>query len=214
MAGSPVKTDVLVVGAGAAGLAAAAELARAGQSVLIVEARDRIGGRCYTRRLPGVPAPVELGAEFIHGRPEATFSLLRKAGIPAVDSTRTQLVTFRGKLQPVNIFTQAQRVARKEVKGRDISFRTYLARQRLPQLTRTLATMMVQGFDAADPGRASAREIIEEWSGGGVGASQPRPWGGYGPLMQFLAGKTNVQLATVVRALRWSRRSVEVAGTV
>ncbi|HVJ25412.1 MAG TPA: FAD-dependent oxidoreductase, partial [Burkholderiales bacterium] len=48
MARSPVQVDVLVVGAGAAGLAAAAELTRAGRSVLIVEARDRIGGRCYT----------------------------------------------------------------------------------------------------------------------------------------------------------------------
>jgi len=80
--------DVLVIGAGAAGLAAAAELARAGLSVLVVEARDRIGGRCYTRRLPGVPVPVELGAEFIHGRPQATFALLREFGIAAVDSTR------------------------------------------------------------------------------------------------------------------------------
>jgi monoamine oxidase len=214
LAGSPVKTDVLVVGAGAAGLAAAAELARAGRSVLIVEARDRIGGRCYTRRLPGVPAPVELGAEFIHGRPEATMALLREAGTPAVDSTRTQLVAYEGRLHSTNIFTQAQRVARKEVKGRDVSFRAFLARQRLPKLTRTLATMMVQGFDAADPARISAREVVEEWGGSGLGASQPRPWGGYGPLMQFLAGKTNVQLATVVRALRWSRGSVEVAGTV
>ena len=47
-----------------------------------------------------------------------------------------------------------------------------------------------------------------------AGASQPRPWGGYGPLMAFLAGEINVQLATTVRTLRWSRRSVDVAGTV
>ena len=205
--------DVIVIGAGAAGLAAADELTRAGRSVLLVEARDRVGGRCLTRRLPGVPAPVELGAEFIHGRPAATFSLLKKAGIAAVDSTRTQLVAFDGKLQPVNIFTQAQRVARKEVKGRDISFRAFLARQRLPRLTRTLATMMVQGFDAADPRLASAREIVEEWSGGGLGISQPRPWGGYGPLLEFLAGETNVQLNTTVRALRWKRGAVELRGT-
>ena len=156
LAGSPVKTDVLVVGAGAAGLAAAAELARAGRSVLIVEARDRIGGRCYTRRLPGVPAPVELGAEFIHGRPAATMDLLREAGTPAVDSTRTQRVALKGKLHSTNIFTQAQRVARQGSEGQGCLLPRFLARQRLPKLTRTLATMMVQGFDAADP-RASAR---------------------------------------------------------
>jgi monoamine oxidase len=213
LARSQVQADVLVVGAGAAGLAAAAELTRAGRSVLVVEAMDRIGGRCLTRRLPGLPVPVELGAEFIHGRPQATFSLLQKAGIPAIDSTRTQLVSFEGKLRPVNIFVQAQRVAQRKIAGKDVSFETFLSRQRLPVLTRTLATMMVQGFDAADPRLASAREIVEEWSGGGLGASQPRPWGGYGALMDFLARDARIQLRTVVRTIRWKRGSVEVRGT-
>ena len=212
MAGSQVQADVLVIGAGAAGLAAAAELTRAGLAVCVVEARNRVGGRCLTRRLPGIPVPVELGAEFIHGRPEATISRLREAGIVAVDSTRTQLVSFDGRLHPVNIFQAAQRVARTKFRGRDVSFRAFLARQRLPQLTRTLATMMVQGFDAADPSRISAREVLEEWSGAGLGASQPRPQGGYGPFLEALA-TSNIQLQTVVRTVRWSRRSVNVEGT-
>jgi len=213
LAGSQVPVDVLVIGAGAAGLAAADELARAGRSVLLVEARNRVGGRCLTRHLPALPVPVELGAEFIHGRPRATLDLLKRAGIAAVDSTRTQRVALAGVLHSTNIFAQAQRVARKELKGGETSFRAFLARQRLPKLTRTLATMMVQGFDAADPARISAREVIEEWSGSGLGASQPRPWGGYGALMEFLARNANVQLETVVRAVRWSRRSVEVEGS-
>ena len=172
-----------------------------------------MGGRCLTRRLPGVPSPVELGAEFIHGRPEATLSLLKRANVPAVDSTRTQRIVVNGKLRDGNIFAQAQRVAKSEFKGRDASFRTFLARQRLPKLTRTLATMMVQGFDAADPGVVSAREIVEEWSGGGLGASQPRPQGGYGPLLEFLAQDATVQLNTVVNKINWKRLSVEVRGT-
>ena len=205
--------DVLVIGAGAAGLAAADALKRAGRSVLVVEARDRVGGRCLTRRLPGVPSPVELGAEFIHGRPEATMALLRKANVAAVDSTRTQRIVLNGKLHDVNIFAQAQHVAKSEAKGRDISFRTFLARQRLPRLTRTLATMMVQGFDAADPGVISAREVLEEWSGGSLGLSQPRPQGGYGPLLDSLAQDATVQLNTVVSKINWQRSSVEVRGT-
>lgn len=213
MARPQVQADVLVIGAGAAGLAAADELARGGCKVLLVEARERVGGRCLTRRLPGIPVPVELGAEFIHGRPEATLSLLRQGNIPAVDSTRTQRIVLDGRLQDVNIFAQAQRVARHAPEGRDVSFRAFLARQRLPKLTRTLATMMVQGFDAADPALASAREIIEEWSGGGLGVSQPRPQGGYGPLLEFLAREANVQLQTVVREVRWKPSSVELRGT-
>lgn len=213
MGRSQVQAEVLVIGAGAAGLAAADELARAGRSVLIVEARDRVGGRCYTRRLPGIAVPVEVGAEFIHGRPAATLSLLKRAGVAAIDSTRTQLISIDGKLHSANIFAQAQRIARKEVKGRDISFRAFLARQRLPKLTRMLATMMVQGFDAADPARASAREIVEEWRSGELGLSQPRAQGGYGPLLEFLAKDLRIQLQTAVRRIRWKRGSVEVEGT-
>ena len=159
--------------------------------------------------------PVELGAEFIHGRPEATINLLRTAGIVAVDSTRTQLIALDGRLQKgVNIFAQAQRVARQAPKGRDVSFRAFLARQRLPKRTRMLATMMVQGFDAADPARASARAIVEEWSGGELGLSQPRPQGGYGPLLKSLvSGDFRLQLQTIVREIRWKPSSVEVRGT-
>ena len=155
--------------------------------------------------------PVELGAEFIHGRPQATYALMEKAGVVAVDSTRAQLLASDARLQPVNMFTHAQTVARRTLKGRDVSFRAFLARQRLPRLTRTLATMMVQGFDAADPRLASAREILDEWTA--VSSAQPRPHGGYGPLLEFLARQAKVQLQTVVRELRWKRSSVEVRGT-
>ncbi len=201
--------DVIVIGAGAAGLAAAAALTRAGGSVLIVEARDRIGGRCDTRRLPGIAAPVELGAEFIHGRPEATFSLLKKASATAVDTTRTQRVLFDGKLRAVDVFAEARKAMRRKPAA-DVSFRKFLSDQRLPPLTHALATMMVQGFDAADPRDASAQALVEEWSTA-LTASHMRPQGGYLPLLQTL--NVPVQLETVVREVRWSRGSVELEGT-
>src|SRR5437868_9219586 len=82
--------DFVVIGAGAAGLAAADELARAGRTVLVLEARERIGGRCWTRREPGLAVPIELGAEFIHGAAEVTHALISKAGTTSVDSGRLQ----------------------------------------------------------------------------------------------------------------------------
>ena len=61
------RADVAVLGAGVAGLAAARELRRRGLTVVVLEARDRIGGRILTVRDPRLPVPVELGAEFVHG---------------------------------------------------------------------------------------------------------------------------------------------------
>ena len=52
-------TDILIIGAGGAGLAAAAELAHSGRRVLVLEARDRIGGRMWTQHLPDLAAPIE-----------------------------------------------------------------------------------------------------------------------------------------------------------
>src|SRR5438046_2981696 len=63
--------DVVVIGAGMAGLAAAGRLSRAGLRVVVVEARERIGGRVHTLRESDWPVPVEAGAEFIHGHSTA-----------------------------------------------------------------------------------------------------------------------------------------------
>jgi monoamine oxidase len=58
--------STLIIGAGMAGLAAARDLHDAGQTVTVLEARERIGGRVYTNH-DFAAIPVEFGAEFIHG---------------------------------------------------------------------------------------------------------------------------------------------------
>ena len=72
---------------------------------------------------------------------------------PTVD-TRAQRVLFGGRLRAVDVFARRARPCR--APSKDLSFRAFLARQRLSPLSRALATMMVQGFDAADPRDASA----------------------------------------------------------
>src|SRR5687767_13329297 len=92
--------DVVVIGAGAAGLAAAAHLSRHRKSVCVLEARERVGGRIFSIRPRGNPFPLELGAEFIHGESEAVFEQLRLAGDVAVDASHTRYRARRpGKLQ-------------------------------------------------------------------------------------------------------------------
>lgn len=207
-----------MIGAGAAGLAAADDLARKGRHVLVLEARERVGGRCWTRRMPGLQIPVELGAEFVHGEAKITHALLKKAGMGAVDSVRDQRFLDHGRLRRINAFTEAQRAAEPAADlGRDVSFAAFLARLRLPVKTKDLARMMVEGFDAADPRRVSMRSIAEEWSGGELGASQSRPEGGYGALLGWLANAivangSELRLGALVSNVRWKPGAVMVSG--
>ena len=58
--------STVIIGAGMAGLTAAQNLAAAGETVVILEARDRIGGRVYTNRV-FAGFPLDMGGEIIHG---------------------------------------------------------------------------------------------------------------------------------------------------
>ena len=169
--------------------------------------------------MAGLDIPVELGAEFIHGTAEATHALLREAGMTSVPSVREQRYLERGRLLPVNAFAEAQRaIEGAPAPGSDVSFAALLARRRLAARTRTFARMMVQGFDAADPARASAQSIIEEWGeGGSLGAAQPRPQGGYGALFDWLARAivahgARLQLDARVSEVEWKPGAVVVHG--
>ena len=217
--------DVIVIGAGAAGLAAARELGRAGVFVSLLEARDRIGGRCWTRCEPELAMPIEYGAEFIHGRPRSTFALLREFGLGAVERSGTRWYVRRGELARADrqaLFDQIRAaMAVKGVPRGDISFTDYLEHRLAPLLSveaKLMAQRMVEGYDAADPGRASARAIVAEWSGPGSEETF-RPRGGYGPLLGALARsmhpqRVHLRLQTVVRSVRWQRGRVRVNGTL
>jgi monoamine oxidase len=74
--------DILVIGAGAAGLMAAMHLARSGKKVIVLEARNRAGGRIHTFAGNGFAQGTELGAEFVHGKLPVTLGLLKEAKIP------------------------------------------------------------------------------------------------------------------------------------
>lgn len=218
MALSSLEAEVVVIGAGAAGLAAADALSRAGRHVLVLEARDRVGGRCFTRRMAGLDIPVELGAEFIHGEARSTRKLLRAAGVRAIESGRQQRTLEDGRLRRADGFAEAQRAVYGASLDADISFAEFLRGRKVPEKTKALAAMMVMGFDAADPADVSARSIIDEWGEGGeLGDSQPRPQGGYGPLFDWLARSlvvrgVSIRLQRVVQRVEWRRGVVAVRG--
>jgi monoamine oxidase len=216
--------DDIVIGAGAAGLIAAGELLRAGRSVLLLEARGRIGGRIWTRREPGFPTPIELGAEFIHGPAPTTRALLAKAGIAAIESSDSHLTLANGELAPRDhFFAKIQQALRSTdvLSGRDMSFDAFLEQhlaQRLSSEERQYARMLAEGFDAADTSRASARALADEWTGATLGeVPQSRPQNGYEALLAALVAelkpeRLRLQLHSPVHTVHWSRGAVEVAG--
>src|SRR4051812_49874663 len=98
--------DVVIIGAGVSGLSAASELRKSGLSILVLEARDHIGGRAWTRHEPGLPAPPELGAEIIPRRGPQTFELLHEVrqGGPATPGAPWTLRDGKHAQKTANLF--------------------------------------------------------------------------------------------------------------
>jgi len=220
MSRAPRNAEVAVLGAGAAGLAAAATLAERGVRVSVLEARDRIGGRILTLADPSLDWPIELGPEFIHGHAPKTRELLGQMGSIAIDTAGTRWTLREGQPAPREDMFDAMRRLMQRVEslpqGEDLSVEEFLARQaRDPSLdaARTYARMMVEGFDAADPRRASVRAIANEWSG--MDGGQGRPMGGYGEITTHLARSLTaaggqLHLQSVVRHVEWRPGAVTV----
>jgi protoporphyrinogen oxidase len=187
-----MESPIIILGAGAAGLAAAKELADQGREIVIVEARNRIGGRIHTLRDPKLKIPIELGAEFIHGRPESTWRIIHRAGLHAFDLPFEHKRLRAGRVVEMPDMDKA---LAKVMGGlahlgrRDQSFADYLRRYHAGGSqadARKFALSFVEGFDAADPERISAQSLAAEQKGiGDVDAeTQFRLLDGYGSLIE------------------------------
>lgn len=82
--GSGHDWDVVVIGGGFAGVSAARELRHAGQRVLLLEARQRLGGRTFTVRLGG--GLFELGGTWIHSTQPHVFAEVQRYGLDLVET--------------------------------------------------------------------------------------------------------------------------------
>jgi monoamine oxidase len=182
--------NFLVVGAGAAGLLTACELARAGKGVTILEARDRCGGRIYPLPIEEFGYPAEGGAEFVHGAATVTRSLMREARLSLLPSAGTRWSTRMGALSPdessvphMDRFYQALSNVKADLPIAEF-LETRFADRRYDRLRRAI-TRTVEGYDAADPRRVSTLALRDEWMARDEG-QHGRIAEGYGGLVEYL----------------------------
>ena len=215
--GAPMK-DVIIIGAGAAGLMAARELTRAGRSVLILEANDRIGGRVHTIQDARAGVPIELGAEFVHGDAPETTRLVDEARLVTVPVLGKHYRSDDGELSPQGPAWQRMRRVFKRMnpdRKIDRSFQEFLDEKpggASLREERELAFGFVQGFNGADVSLISEKSISSQGDPTEGAMSARRIVRGYGVLLDHLRQTTDAELLlrTEVRRVEWSEGRVQV----
>jgi monoamine oxidase len=221
--GRAERWDVVILGAGVAGLAAGRGLAARGGRVLVVEARDRVGGRIETRVEPGWPAAIEAGAEFVHGRAPALERLLRlgRWRLREVEERHWQ----GGGGRPVRVDGRWRAALglldELPQAGADRSFDEVAARagwrRRAGPDVRGLLRAYVEGFNAAPADRIGLQGLrLQTRAAGEIDGDRLfRIPGGYGQVVDLLAARARragavLRLGTEARRIRWRRGRVTV----
>ena len=217
----PATEDVLdcvVVGAGAAGLAAAAALHEAGRTFVVLEARDRIGGRAHSVRLSSGQA-AERGAEYLHGARVATWEYVARFGLAthlASGPTRIGVPEFRrGEWWPAGASDsdralQGLGAALAIPDAADVSLRDALNRAGFSGDRLRAAEGRMEVLSPIDPTVVSARSAAAAWR---LVAPETACFvlvGGYGQLWDKLSRPfaDRILLSSPVAALDWSPAGV------
>jgi monoamine oxidase len=220
---SVMSKSTIIVGAGAAGLAAARELARAGRDVVVLEARDRVGGRVFTHREEGIPVPIELGAEFVHGRSPELWKIATAANLEVYEVSERHWYFEKGKVSKSGEFWRTIERLTRDMKSsdRDQSLEEFLDKLPNNENTRRAKSMLVryvEGFHAANIERVGTRGLVKanEAAEEIDGDKGFRLIDGYDALMQAMRAEaeshgTQVHLNTTVQEIRWAGEQIEAA---
>jgi monoamine oxidase len=203
--------DVLVIGAGGAGLAAAKELMAKGVAVVVLEARNRIGGRAFTDTSLGVPW--DRGCSWLHAsnvNPWVDYA--RQNGFE-VYADRYERQVYDGARRMDGAETAGYRALterlRRELdragsRGLDIPAEAALTQETLADPWYPMAMDDLTGWEGVEPANYSvldSHHYVED----GEDFVIPR---GYGTLLAHYAKNVDVRLATPVTRIRWGGRGV------
>ena len=213
-----MKNDVIIIGAGAAGLMAMTELLQAGYHVCLLEASPVAGGRIVTIHEAGFSGPVETGAEFVHGRLPLTLALLDNAGIVYRPVSGSMISIQNGswkKDEAHDPHWDAFMHQLSQLKS-DITIAafldTFFAGEQYAAL-RASVQRFSEGFDLADIHQASALAALHEWRH--EEETQYRLPGGYGQLIDYLLKQCSHERGSIhfnsqVVHIKYSKEGVTV----
>jgi monoamine oxidase len=204
--GIRMQHPMIIIGAGIAGLSAGQALATAGLQPLILEARERIGGRIHTDHCYG---PVELGAEFIHGDRAVTWEFVRTANLATIPWGDDRRFGIQGAIVPaddplgarvVHLYSAAYSYA-----GPDLDVAQLIGSLAAPNdPAATIALRWLANIEGADPHRLSALAVAREHALSTNGSSNFHLIDGYDAVTRMLAAGLNVQCASPVQHIAWS----------
>jgi monoamine oxidase len=195
--------DAIVIGAGAAGLSCMRELTRAGLRAVCLEARDRIGGRIHT--MHDAPIPIELGAEFVHGRPREIFDMAEAAGLPIVEGGGRMLHVIGGQVMEGGeggpVMDDIKRLGSPE---RDRTLLQFLAESNYSDGEKQEAIGFAEGFNAARAKELSVASLAKDMIAADEieGDRTFHIRDGYDVLVNALAAG-DVRLGSVVDTIAW-----------
>jgi monoamine oxidase len=179
--------DIIIIGGGAAGLMAAKILSANHKKILLLEAKDRLGGRIYS--VNNFSFPVEGGAEFIHGNLKTTFDLLKEAHLNTEKIKGTFCRVEKGRwttddhlITGWGLLIQRMKDCKKDISIHDF-LDTFFKAKKYDEL-KNYFTKYIEGYDAANAVNTSVFAIRKEMEAGD--GPQYRPKSGYHSLIKFL----------------------------
>jgi len=214
-----VKTDILIIGAGAAGLMAAYKLSAKYKNVIVLEAHDRIGGRIHTIKSSRGDKIVELGAEFVHGDLPVTLNLLKEAGIVYGQAGGAMVRYKDDRFTKDEHFIEDWDLLIKKLDEliEDITLYDFLKQyfdEDKYKALRDSVIGFVSGYDTADQRRASCFALRKEWESEDDGA-QHRIDAGYSTMIDYMADKIQsnggkIHFNSIVKQVDWRAGDVKV----
>ena len=209
--------DVAILGAGVAGLAAARVLHEHEIDFIVLEARERVGGRVFSLHDESLPVAIELGAEFVHGRAPELRDVAHDAPFAIADIDGQRWESHQGRLRRAEDFWERLDavMGKLRTRGPDRSFEQFLkSASRLDRRARSFALQWVENFHAADPARVSERALAEGGSPGDDVRERRlgRILGGYDAVARWIGRgiADRIRLGTVVTGVQWEAGAVRI----